>query len=204
MFTGVYRLEPADMLSAWEPRTQRLRLPGPLPRRPGNRAELRIEIAGAQLLARVAGTVTAVHHGEDEGQDGFELAPDAESLRAVGMLLSAAKGEPMKFARRPPRYVVRLPATVSFPDARKVLATTESVSEGGCGLSWSGRPPEVGQALRVRLEGGPRPAENLGTVCWSSVAPNAALTGVQFVGTHAPQAWLALVATLARGGAPRA
>jgi hypothetical protein len=203
MFTGVYRLEPAQMLSAWEPRTQRLRLPGPIARRPGTRAELRIEIAGIQVLASVAGTVTAVHHGEDE-DDGFELAPDAESLRAVGMLVAAAKGEPVKFARRPPRYVVRLPATVSFPDSRRVLATTESVSEGGCGLAWSGRPPEVGQALRVRLEGGPRPAENLGTVCWSSVAPHATLTGVQFVGAHAPQAWLALVATLARGGAPRA
>jgi len=203
MLTGVYRLEPAEVLAAWDPRAQRLRCPGPTTRRPGARAEVRIEIAGSHVLANVAGTIAAVYQDEDEG-DSFDLAPDAESLRAVGMLLAAARGEPVKFAPRPPRYVVRLPATVSFPDARRVLATTESVSEGGCGLAWSGRPPEVGQALRVRLEGAPRPAENQGTVCWSSPAPHGVLTGVQFSGAHAPQAWLQLVAALAKSGAPRA
>lgn len=202
MFTGVFRLEPAEMLASWEPGRQRLRLRGTAPPSAGARADLRLQIVGSPVAAKVAGEVVAVESDEDGPR--FELAPEAESLRAIRMLIAAAKGETVPFLVRPPRYLVRLPATVSFPDARRILATAESVSEGGCGLAWSSEPPEVGQALRIRLEGGPRPAENLGAVCWSSFAPHAALTGIQFAGAHPPGAWTALVAALARSGAPKA
>lgn len=202
MFTGTYRLEPSGMLASWEPRRKRLRLRGPTAPGAGARADVRLQIVGTLVVAKVAGQVVAVE--SDGAGYRFELAPEAESLRAIRMLVAAARGETVPYLTRPPRYLVRLPATITFPDARRILATTESVSEGGCGLAWSGAPPDVGQALRIRLEGGPRPAENLGAVCWNSLAPHAALTGVQFAGAHPPGAWTALVAALARSGAPRA
>jgi hypothetical protein len=202
MRAATCKLKPAEMLAAWDPEAQRLHLRAPSSVAPGDRATFCIELVGSQVLASVAGAVLGVVR--DGGSLEIELAPDGESRGAVRMLLAAARGERVPFSRRPPRYLIRLPATVSFRDTSRVLATTESVSEGGCGLAWSGRPPEVGRVLRVRLEGGPRPAENQGAVCWSTVAPAQSLAGVQFAGSRAPAAWSAFVAAVARSGAPQA
>jgi hypothetical protein len=196
------QLRPAEMLDSWSARTQTLVVRAPGAPEAGEAFSVRIELAGGHIRAKVAGAVKAVRR--EPGCYAVELAPDAEGQRAVQMLLSAARGEPVPFARRPTRYLIRLPATVSFRNASRILATTESVSEGGCGLAWSAEPPEVGQVLRVRLDGGPRAAENQGAVCWSSAAPPRSLAGVQFAGSRAPAAWSAFVAAVARSGAPKA
>jgi hypothetical protein len=202
MFDFSFQLRPAEMIAAWRPLTERLQLRWRAAPRPGERVALRIEITGSPVAARVVGTVLGLR--PEEEHHGLELAPDAGSLGAIGMLLAAARGEPVRFSRRPPRYLVQLPVAVSFRDAPGIRATTESVSEGGCALAWSGQPPTVGRVVRVRLDGGPAVAENQGAICWSAPASASSLAGVQFAGSRAPPAWSALVAAVARSGAIRA
>lgn len=202
MFTVALQLQPGEALASWDPQGMRLRLTAPSAPPAGEKAAIQIGVAGSEVAAKVVGTVKRVTR--IGVRYGLELVPDAESMRAVKLVLAAARGERVDFSRRPARYLVRLPATVTLRDSSRFVMTTESVSEGGCGLSWSGRPPDVGQVLRVRLDATPRAAENQGAVCWTAPSATSALAGVQFAGSRAPPAWAALVAALARSGAPRA
>jgi len=199
MFDAHYTLPPNALLSAWRPETLRLLLAARTAARPREPATVRIRLEGSGVGATVVGTVTGVHAAS--GRFDVEVAPDASSLPLVRLLLAAARRQAGLVARRPPRWLVRLPATASLRDASTVRVSTLSVSEGGCGLDWPAPPPPVGQVLRVQVGIGALLGENRGAVCWrSELEPT---VGVQFAG-RAPSAWAALVAQVARGGAPRA
>jgi hypothetical protein len=202
MFAAGLRLVPAQMLEAWRPEESLLRLRSERAPAPQDRAAVRIELIGRPEAATVVGTVIGVQRGA--AGHSFELAPDPESLGAIRLLLAASRGEDVRFHPRPARYLVRLPATVSFWNAARILMTTFSVSEGGCGLCWSGPLPTVGQELRLRVEASPRAAVIPGVICWRESSRPNSTAGVRLTGNLATSAWPALVADLARSGVPRA
>lgn len=199
MLHAAVSLEPSEMLGAFRPDTMRLllRVPAALPLR--QKAAVRIQLTGLPVGATVVGMVVSVH-GEG-AQHRVELAPDAASLPALRLLLAAARGESIPMLDRGPRYLAQVPVVVSC-EGRAIYMTTFCVSEGGCGLRWSGPLPKVGQEVSVRLSGTARGPDIPGTVCWLASSGSSPTAGVRFDAREAPGAWERMFADVARSGAP--
>ncbi|HET6923929.1 MAG TPA: PilZ domain-containing protein, partial [Anaeromyxobacteraceae bacterium] len=129
----------------------------------------------------------------------IELAVEAESLDAARMLHTAAKGEPVTYQDRPPRYLVKLPVLTTRGGANFYL-TTMSVSSSGCSLRWPGTLPTLGEAVMLRFSGS-RPVDMRGVVRWRK--PASSTVGLRFI-DRSPSAdgWLALLEGVKKSGAP--
>jgi hypothetical protein len=202
MFSAAISLQPSEMLSAWRRDTARLLLHAPAAPPLRQKAALRIQLAGQSVGATIVGTVVSVHR-EGKGHR-IELAPDADSLPALHMLLAGSRGEPIPFLQRSLRYLVRMPVVVASAGAEMYM-TTYCVSAGGCGLKWSGPLPAVGQRVRLRFGAAARVADMPGTVCWLAATGSSPTAGVRFdLASGPPVAWGRMFADVARSGAPMA
>jgi hypothetical protein len=200
MFKVAISLQPSEMIGAWRGDTTRLLLPTAAAPQLRQKAAVRIQLAGQPVGATIVGTVVSAH-GEGRNHR-IELAPDGDSMRAVRMLLAAAKGEPVPFMQRAMRYLVRLPVAVAWGGG-DVYMTTFCISEGGCGLKWSGPSPKVGQRLRLRFGVGRAATEVQGSICWLATGGSPTV-GVRFEAGSATAAWGRMFADVARSGAPLA
>lgn len=200
MFQAEVSFQPGEMLASWRNETGRLFVTTPTPPRLGERAAVRIRLAGGPVAATVLGKVVSVHRAGAHSR--VELAPESESLPALRIVLSAARGDPVSFTERQLRWLARLPVMVSH-DAGTVYMNTYSVAEGGCGLTWSGPLPAVGQMVRLRFSA-PRGPEVDGVVRWASGGGAGNNVGVEFTPGAGPYGWSGFLAGLARSGAPRA
>ncbi len=202
MFKANVSLDPADLLGAWRGDTSRLLLPSVAAPRLRQKAAVRIQLSGRPAVATVVGTIVSVH-GEGKNHR-IELAPDADSLRAVRILLAAARGEPVPFMKRSTRYIVRLPVVVASAGS-DLYMTTFCISEAGCGLKWSGPLPEVGQRVGLRLASAGRTDVLRGTVRWLISSGSLPSAGVRFdLSAGAMANWTRTFAEVARSGAPLA
>jgi hypothetical protein len=196
------RLQPSEWLLAWREDTARLRLSVPSALRLRERVAVRIQLSGHSVSATVLGTVVSVQRHESDRR--VELAPDPESLGAVRLLVAAARGEPVRFLQRTPRYLVTLPAVVSC-DGLDLYMTASCISAGGCALRWSGPDPIVGRVLGLRLGAGSRTADLQGVVRWRTRFTSSWTVGVRFVdGSRARGHWEGFLTEAAKSGAPRA
>lgn len=194
------RLQPSEWLSAWRQETGRLHLPVTSAPRPGQAIALRVQLSGQPVGATFTGSVRGVERQQSHHR--IEVAPDAESLRAVGLLTAAARGEPVRFRERPLRFLARLPVVVTSNRTTHFMTAT-SISEGGCSLRWSGLLPSVGQALELRFGIGSRTADLRGVVRWRRLAPSSPAVGVRFGPKGvAAGAWACLLAEAVKAGAP--
>lgn len=202
MFKVNVALDPAQMLDAWRADTSRLLLPTAAAPRLRQKAAVRIQLAGRPAVSTVVGTIVSVH-AEGRGHR-IELAPDAESLRAVRVLLAAARGEPVAFMKRSKRYLVRLPVVVASGGS-DLYMTTFCISEAGCGLKWSGPLPAIGQRVTLRLATTGHNQGLRGTVRWLTSSGTLHSAGVRFdLGAAAMASWSRTFAEVARSGAPLA
>jgi hypothetical protein len=194
----------SDLASAWRPSTHRLcvEVAGPPPRL-GDQVAVRVRLTDRTLVATVVGTTVSLHrHGP---LFRLELAPTEAGQRAVAMLLSAAGGAPVQYHQRAPRYLARLPVVVTTDGGGDMLMTTFSISERGCGLSWSGPPPAIGKTVRLRLGPRARQTDVWGVVRWAGRAGHGVKAGVGLLqAAPPPAAWSELFDHAARSGAPRA
>jgi len=197
MLDQSFSLQPAELLAAWRPKELRLHLNVRAPSPPRDRATLRIALAGSEVHT-VVGTIVGALPMRDHFQ--IAVAPDASCLPSIRSLIQAARGQ-VGLLRRPPRWLARLSATATLRASTPAVVATTSLSAGGCGLSWPD-PPEVGQVLRLLVAVGTLEGENRGSVCWRSPGSAPCSVGVQFAG-RPPASWAAVVAEVARGGAPR-
>lgn len=194
-------LLPKQLLEAWRQETGRLRLPAPVAARPQERTAVRIRLEGKPVEATIVGTVVS-SHGSGARQE-TELAPDREGVRAMQILVAAARGEPVQFMQRGLRYLARLPVFVDWSGST-VYMTTFSVSERGCGIVWSGSSlPTLGQAIHLRFGAGPRAAEFRGVVCWVRASrPNSTVGVLLIMGRNPSAAWDQLLRDAEKSGAP--
>ncbi len=195
------RLRPDELLAAWRTDSRRLVLQTREPLRAGQRVAARITAVGPGAAATITGRVTSV--SRSEGLHRLELAPDDTRLRALEHLLAVARGEPVRHQPRTPRLLATLPAIVHGP-AGPVYMTTFSVSENGCGLSWSGPvPAAVGATVDIRLGAGGQAVTFRSVVCWTARSGSANTAGVRFV-AGAREAWALMLSEARRAGAPPA
>jgi hypothetical protein len=202
--SGVYpvdiRLRPDELIGAWRPDSRRLLLNTREPLRLQQRVAARITAVGLGVAATITGrVVSASRHGDLHR---IELVPDEMRLRAVERLLSVARGEPVEYQARAPRFLASMPAVVHGPGGPTYM-TTFSVSERGCGLAWTGPVPAVGLLMDVRIGAGNGAATFRSVVCWTAQSGRNATVGVRFV-AGAMNAWASLLTDARLSGAPLA
>lgn len=195
-------LEPAQFLSGWRQEAGSLFLPTLSDTRVGQEVAVRIGIFGQTIRATLFGKVSVVRRvGRPSLPPGVELALDKTSLPAANFLAMAARGEPVTFRERAPRYAAERTLTVVRQGGAVVTATTINVSDGGCSVAWTGELPAAGEVLSLKLGGGLFPVVGRAVVCWiAEGAPQSAGLRVLSEG-RAGRAWRKLVAGVAGSGA---
>lgn len=194
-------LEPAQYLAGWRPEAGSLFVPAVSGARVGDHVAARVGIYGQAIRATVHGKVAAVRRvGRPALPPGVELALDPASLPAAGFLARAARGEPVTFQERSPRFAVALEITALHGGAR-VATTTLNLSEGGCAVRWPGPLPQVGEVVTLRVGRGLLAPAVPGVVCWTQPGEAAERSvGLRLVGEgRAGRAWRARVAAASRG-----
>lgn len=191
------RLEPSEWLGGWKPDAKRVILKLKTAPRFKDKVAVRVQLAKPSVRATLVGTVVSLNH--QDSLHAIELALEPESLDAARMLLSAAKGEPVTFKERAPRFMVKLPVLTPGSEGSFYL-TTVSVSASGCSLRWPGSMPSVGQLLDLRFLGS-RPIDMRGVVRWRKGASQT--VGVAFMDrTATAEAWKARLEEVKKSGAP--
>jgi PilZ domain-containing protein len=196
-------LDAAQYLAGWRPEAQTLFLPTLSESRVGDEVAVRVGIFGQSIRATVFGKISLVRRmGRPTLPPGVEVHLDRQSLAAAGFLALAARGEPVSFRERQPRFAHEQKLAVQH-DAAAVEVVTLNVSEGGCAVRWPGQLPLVGDVVAIRIGNGIFPATARAIVCWNQ--PGAAAdrsVGLRLVpGGRGARAWRALVAKVARSGA---
>lgn len=199
-------LEPTAFLGGWRPEAGSLFVPALSDGRVGDEVAVRIGIFGQAIRATVLGTVGMVRRvGRPTLPPGVELALHPASLAAAGFLAAAARGEPVTFRERAPRFVQALPLRL-FRDGLEVVTDSLNLSEGGCAVAWSGPLPLVGEVLDVRLGKSFLAARVRGVVCWNALGGEAPRSiGLRVLAEgRAERSWRELAAGAARAGVPAA
>jgi hypothetical protein len=197
-------LEPAQFLSGWRQETGSLFLPTLSDSRVGDEVAVRIGIFGQTIRATLFGKVSVVRRvGRPSLPPGVELALDKKSLPAAKFLAMAARGEPVTFREREPRYHAVERALTMLRGKTPVAVTTINISDGGCSVVWPAEPPAVGEVMTLKLAGGLLGPSARAVVCWSTEGG----AGRQSVGFRivsqgrAGKAWKKIVAEVVASGA---
>jgi Tfp pilus assembly protein PilZ len=199
-------VDAATYLAGYRPEARTLFLPTLSESRVGQLVAVRVGIVGQAIRATLFGKISLVRRvGRPALPPGIEVQLDPPSVAAAGFLAMAARGEPVTFQERLPRYVHEAALHVEHGGGR-AEATTVNVSEGGCALRWPGQLPLVGDVVRVKLGSGLFAPSAKGIVCWNQPGGAAERSvGLRVVAEgRAGRAWLALVERVAASGARRA
>jgi hypothetical protein len=169
----------------------------------GEVVAVRVGIYGQAIRATLFGKVALVRRvGRPALPPGVELSLDKASLPAAGFLAAAARGEPVSFRERSPRYAVERRLSVGH-GKEQLETTTLNVSEGGCALRWAGPLPLVGDMVTFRMGAGLFAPTARAVVCWNQ--PGGAVersVGLRVIGEgRAGKAWRALVVEAIQSGA---
>jgi Tfp pilus assembly protein PilZ len=202
----VFNFDPAQFLAGWREKTGTLFVPTLSESRVGDEVAIRIGIYGHAIRATLFGKVALVRRvGRPALPPGVDIQLERHSRAAAGFLAMAARGEPVSFKERAPRWPVRRRLQVEH-GGRSLELTAVNVSESGCALNWSGQLPLVGDELLIRLREGFFGSSARAVVCWNQPGDAAERTvGVRVVSAgRGGRAWRALVAEVAASGAPGA
>lgn len=191
-------LKPSELISGWRAtdRILVLSLRDRVSR--GQRMHARISLAGLGVTATITGRARNIH-GHSTGAQ-VELEPDPSRLRALEWLVEVASGASVSYQPRAARYHASLPAVVAGPTG-PVFMNTLTVSEGGCGVAWSGPTPALDQPIDIRIGAGRTAASFCAEVRWTSPAARPPAVGLQFAGGDRA-AWAHLLEVLRRSGVP--
>ncbi len=196
-------LEASQYLSGWRAETGTLFLPALSESRVGDEAAIRIGIFGQAIRATVFGKVSLVRRlGRPSLPPGVEVSLDRASVPAANFLATAARGEPVTFQERAPRYLHERTLSMTV-GAVPVQVSTLNVSEGGCLVAWPGGPPRGNEVVALKLVEGFFAPTIRAVVCWSGAGgPGQKTVGLRVVAEgRGGRAWRAFVDSVARSGA---
>ena len=204
MKSEAVHIEPTRYLEGWRPETGTLFLTALSDARVGDEAVVRVGIVGQTIRATLHGRVSLVRRvGRPALPPGVELKLDRSSIPAAAFLAMSARGEPVSFKDRMPRYALERPI---FVDVRGAVHQVVSlnVSEGGCAVRWSDQLPAVGEMVGVRIGEGFLAPTARAVVCWTQPGAGGVerSIGLRVIGEgRAGRAWRALVTDAAKAGA---
>jgi hypothetical protein len=195
-------LEPSQFLAGWRPESSALFLPILSEARVGDEVAARVGVLGQTIRATIFGKITGVRRvGRPTLPPGVELRLDAGSIPAAGFLAMAARGEPVNFRERAPRFTAERQFRVARAGAM-VSVPTLNLADGGCSVRWPAEVPAVGEVMLVRLGRGLFAPKAEAVVCWNLVVEQERTVGLRLHAEgRAGKAWKGLVAEVARSGA---
>ncbi len=196
-------LDPSQYLTGWRQETGSLFIPTLSESRVGDEVAVRIGIYGQAIRATLFGKIALVRRvGRPSLPPGAELSLDKGSLPAPQFLAMAARGEPVTFRERAPRYSAERTVVLVHRGEEREAATI-NVSDGGLSARWEGPLPEVGAVVGMKLGGGLFGASGRAVVCWTTgggALPPA--IGLRLVPEgRLVRAWRKVVAEVAASGA---
>ncbi len=203
MHSVAVHVDSSQYLSGYRPEVGALFLPTLSESRVGDEVAVRVAIHGQTIRATLFGKVSLVRRvGRPSLPPGIELHLDTMSVAAASFLAMAARGEPVSFRERTPRYTLEQKLTVEHAGAA-LEVTSLNVSESGCAVHWPGPLPLVGDVVAIRIGDGIFSPKARAIVCWNQ--PGGAVersVGLRIVSDgRAARAWRALVERVARTGA---
>ena len=193
-------LEPHQFLTGWRPEAGALFLPAMSDSRVGEQVVARIGLFGHPVRATVFGKVAMVRRvGRPSLPPGVEVYLDRASVPAARYLALVARGEPVTFQVRAPRYAVERSILITAGRS-KVEAHTVTMSEGGCCIAWpDGEPPTAGELLVLRLGKSFLAPSADAVVCWTANGAEERILGARIVSEgRGGRAWRELVAEASR------
>lgn len=196
-------LEPSQFLASWREKAGVIFLPTLSETRVGDEVAVRIGIYGHPIRATLFGKVALVRRvGRPALPPGIDLQLEKNSLPAAGFLAAAARGEPVSFRERAPRFVHERTLVVERNGVSREV-TTLNLAEGGAAVRWSGPLPLVGDELVVRLRDGFFSRGLEAIVCWNQPGSDRDRTvGFKVVTEgRAGKAWHKVVEAAVRAGA---
>jgi hypothetical protein len=162
-----FNLEPSQYLAGWRESAGTLFVPTLSESRVGDLVAIRLGIHGHAIRATLFGKVALVRRvGRPALPPGVELHLEKNSLAAASFLAMAARGEPIAFKERAPRWALQRTLQIVHGQA-SLEVTTANVSEGGCAVAWPGQLPLVGDELWIRLKDGFFTSSLPAIVCWN-------------------------------------
>jgi len=199
--TAVERLhlEANAIPSSWRPAEAVLGLRAQAPVAKGTRVMVLVTGAGAPV--ELHGTVRDT--APDRAAHALEIAVDPDGKALLTRLAAALRGEGPLPRQRATRYRVSFPVVVTSQSGPAFMTAT-SLSEGGCGLNWSGPPPRLGGGLLLRLGSGPRAVTVRAMTCWIREAPKGLRVGLRFLHDPAARPGLAALVDEAKRSAAAA
>jgi hypothetical protein len=200
-----FNVEPSQFLAGWRAKAGTLFLPTLSDSRVGDEVAVRLGIHGHAIRATLCGKVGLVRRvGRPALPPGVEIHLEPHSLAAAAFLASAARGEPVSFKDRAPRWSARRPLQLQHGGVA-IAATTVNVSEGGSAVLWpDGVPlPLVGDEVAIRLKDGFLTRTVRAVVCWNEPGGEGdRRVGLKVVAEgRAARSWRTLVDAVARSGA---
>ena len=129
-------LDPAQYLAAWREKNGTIFLPTLSEARVGDEVAVRVGIYGHVIRATLFGKIALVRRiGRPALPPGVDLHLEKHSLAAAGFLAAAARGEPVTFKERAPRYAAERTLVVDHAGEVFEVSTT-NVSTGGLAVRW--------------------------------------------------------------------
>jgi hypothetical protein len=197
-------IEAERYLDGWRPETGTLFLPALTDARVGDEAVVRVGIVGRTIRATLFGKVAMVRRvGRPALPPGVELRLDKGSVPAAAFLAMSARGEPVSFKDREPRYAVERPLRLEHRQAAYDVVTL-NVSDGGCAVRWANQLPAVGEMVSMKVGSGFLAPTARAVVCWTQPGAGGVERSVGLriiVEGRAARVWRTLVAEIARAGA---
>ena len=196
-------IEPAQYLASWREKNGTVFLPVLSETRVGEEVAVRVGILGHAIRATLSGRVALVRRdGGPSLPPGIDLQLERNSLAAATFLAAAARGEPVPYRERAPRWVAELPLSMERGGA-VLEVTTLNVSEGGCAVRWPGQLPLVGDEIGIRLKDGLFSRMLRAVVCWNQPGSDRDRSvGLKILPDgRATRAWQKIVERAAREGA---
>jgi len=196
-------LDAAQYLAGFRPEAATLFLPTLSESRVGDEVAVRVGIYGHAIRATLFGKVSLVRRvGRPALPPGAEIHLDRNSRPAAGFLAMAARGEPVTFQERSPRFAVERTLPVEHGGTWREVMTI-NISEGGCTIRWPGQLPLVGDVVSVRIGEGFFAKTALAIVCWNQPGgPVERSVGLKIVSEGRPaRAWRAIAQKAAKSGA---
>jgi hypothetical protein len=197
-------IEPARYLDGWRPETGTLFLPALTDARVGDEAIVRVGIVGQTIRATLFGKVALVRRvGRPALPPGVELKLDKGSVPAAAYLAMSARGEPVSFRDRIPRYAVERPLRLEYRQSA-VEVVTLNVSEGGLAVRWAAQLPAIGEVMSLRVGDGFLAPTARAVVCWTQPGAGGVERSIGLrliVEGRAARVWRNVVSEIARSGA---
>jgi hypothetical protein len=197
-------IEADRYLDGWRPEAGTLFLPALTDARVGDEAIVRVGIVGRTIRATLFGKVALVRRvGRPALPPGVELRLDKGSIPAAAFLAMSARGEPVSFKDRVPRYAAERPLKIEHRQAAYDVVTL-NVSEGGCAVRWANQLPAVGEMVSIRIGSGFLAPTARAVVCWTQPGAGGVerSIGVRLIiDGRAARLWRAFVEDIAKSGA---